>query len=146
MTETLILQIAAHYGPWAALMMSAIWHVKTLLSKKRQAQDHGKEVQSLKDEYEVERGIAERHFSEFKLLYEQQRQGSDKRFEEVVSMYEKNVDLVRAYQKLAEDQMSIMTLTIERLKESNEIARNNLFCPQMRIEERTTRSMERGPK
>ncbi len=138
-----ILAVSVRYGPWAGLAISLGLHYRIRRAKSRKDEEHRAEVESLKKEYEIQRSDGERRFQEFKELYHQQREEANRRFEQVVQMYEKNVDLVQDYRKLAEDQLTIMSLTIERLKEANEIARNNLFCPVQRIRE--TRTMEMGP-
>ena len=136
-TDTLeTIKLALQYGPWGGMIALAIlWFNSVLKSKK--------DVELVKSEYQRQRDDARTHFDEFREIYRQQREEASARFEAVVAMYEKNAELVKAYQKLADDQVSVLSLVIERLKEANEIARNNLYCPVERIRE--TRVLERGP-
>ncbi len=149
MTEQILaslLAVVAHYGPWAGLALSLGIHLKARRAKTRKEEEFRTQTDSLTREYETQRSDDERRFREFKELYHQKREEDSRRFEQVVQMYEKNVDLVKAYQKLAEDQMSMISLTIKELEKANQIAMNNLYCPQMRIQEKTVRTMEQGPK
>lgn len=53
----------------------------------------------------------------------------DKRFEEVVNMYNRNVDLVKAYEKVSDDLQDLVILVTQTMQTLVEHIKNNFFCP-----------------
>lgn len=58
--------------------------------------------------------------------------GQEKRFEAVSKMYENNVDLVKGYAKIAENQQDLVIANIQTMTKVQETADKNLFCPIVR--------------
>lgn len=56
----------------------------------------------------------------------------DKRFEEVVVMYDRNVGLVKGYEKIANDLQELVILVTSTMQTLVEHIRNNLYCPLRR--------------
>jgi hypothetical protein len=58
--------------------------------------------------------------------------GQEKRFEAVREMYENNAELVRSYQKMADNQQDLILLAAQAMQEMRDTAGNNLWCPLVR--------------
>ncbi|GAB4485969.1 MAG: hypothetical protein OHK006_13050 [Thermodesulfovibrionales bacterium] len=56
----------------------------------------------------------------------------DKRFEEVVSMYNNNAGLVRGYEKISGDLQELVILVTSTMQTLVEHIKNNLYCPLRR--------------
>src|SRR5450759_1808737 len=56
----------------------------------------------------------------------------DKRFEEVVAMYERNVELVKNHERINENLQNLVILATSTLQAMVEHIKNNLFCPLVR--------------
>ena len=109
--EEVALKLALQYGPWALIALVLPAWLKSRAAKTKLVAEHATEVESLKSEYQKQRDDAERRFTEFKAMYHQHRQELLDMNKTVVGQYDRNVELVKAYQRMAEDQMNIMTLT-----------------------------------
>lgn len=57
-----------------------------------------------------------------------------KRFESVVAMYENNVELVTAYNKLATDLHEVVMVNTRVMTELVQAIRTNQFCPMVRLQ------------
>jgi len=66
----------------------------------------------------------------------------DKRFEDVVSMYERNVELVKSHEKINEHLQELIMVTTSTLQTLVEHIRNNLYCPLVRQKTRPPRIEE----
>ncbi len=63
----------------------------------------------------------------------------DKRFEEVVGMYEANVLLVKNHEKINENLQDLVILTTSTMQTLVDHIKSNLFCPLMKAEKRAER-------
>lgn len=63
----------------------------------------------------------------------------DKRFEDVVQMYERNVDLVKSHERINENLQNLIILTTSTLQTLVEHIKNNLYCPLVRQKTRPAR-------
>ena len=106
-----VLTMCIFLGPWIALLMIS------------RAQD-GRASKHDKRSLEMVAAIKE-EFSEAKAVYE-------KRFESVVNMYERNVELVDAYNKHTGQLTEILTLNIQVQTELVENIEKNRFCPVLK--------------
>lgn len=55
-----------------------------------------------------------------------------KRFEAVVKMYENNVKLVEALEKIAGEQQEVILLNTQKMTHVGTMIENNLYCPLVR--------------
>jgi len=74
-----------------------------------------------------------------------QHDRQDKRFEEVVSMYERNVELVKNHEKINENLQELIIVMTSTMQTLVEYIKNNLFCPFMRPPERAKQDQGRQP-
>lgn len=64
--------------------------------------------------------------------------GQEKRFEAVILMYEKNVDLVKEYQTMSNNQQDVILFNTQKMTEINTKIDNNLYCPLVRKKAKQT--------
>lgn len=58
------------------------------------------------------------------------------RLETVVKMYQDNVELVKAFRRVADDQKDVIILNTQQWMAVREAVENNLFCPMIRLEKK----------
>lgn len=63
----------------------------------------------------------------------------EKRHSAVVSMYERNIELVKNYEATTHDLKDILVLTTQVMTGVKVSVDNNLFCPLMRKDQKTER-------
>jgi hypothetical protein len=63
----------------------------------------------------------------------------DKRFEQVVRMYEDNIYLVKSHETLSEKLQDLVILTTSTLQTLVEYIKNNIFCPLVKQRTRPNR-------
>jgi hypothetical protein len=67
----------------------------------------------------------------------------EKRHEAAIKMYEENVKLVLAYEKVAEGLQSILVLSTQAMTQVKDRIDANLFCPMMRKDPQVAQQKER---
>ena len=70
--------------------------------------------------------------------------GMEKRHEAAIKMYEENVKLVLAYEKVAEGLQDIIVLSTQTMTQVKDRIDANLYCPVMRKDPKVERPVERN--
>lgn len=111
-------------GPWVSMIV-----INGSISKR-----NDKQTQQAKELMAAQSAKIEKISREFRDHVAQIVSSQDKRFEDVVRMYENNVKLVDDYSRLAGDLAGIITLSTRTLEGLVSKVDNNHFCPIVRKE------------
>ena len=120
-------------GPWIALTIVAFFQWRrsdreTSSFMKSMAEQDARINKQIADNS----GRVNAAILEFRELTIKQSEGQKERFEAVVRMYENNVEMVRDYNRLADDLTGVITLTTRTLEALVQKVDNNMFCPAVR--------------
>lgn len=133
-----VAKILEALGSWplGAILAAAVggpWAIMVFVSR---SQD--KRIEAMKDLFQSAGAEHSRRFDEVVASQE-------KRFAAVTRMYENNIELVRGFERMAQEYRETVVLNTATMQEVRDISMSNLFCPMVR-KAAAPRDIEEGTK
>lgn len=131
-----VAMILQRMGTWpissiVALVVLGPWAFQFFISRSQESKADA-ERSLYKDKFDQVVKQQEKRFEQVVKMYEDSRSVQEKKFEAVVRMYESNVDLVKDYQGIAKNLQDIVLYNTQVMQEVIDISKNNLHCPFIR--------------